>query len=181
MEDTNNMGTWGSLVGVVGGAALGYWAGRSSNCGCGCGGNNCGCGCGCNSNWGYGPGNAAYAAAYTTNSFDEFEAGKTQAKMYAGLDYIGNAVASTRQDISTLTAAMNAQFQRIEDRQFSTLLAENTSLKGELNTARTILPFSNQMTNMNATIHQIDRAFCPGYVRAVPLCNACTTFPVVSA
>ena len=180
-EDTSNIGTWGSLVGVVGGAALGYWAGRSSNCGCGCG-NSCGCGNNWNYGYGFGPGNAAYAAAaYTTNSFDEFEAGKTQAKMYAGLDYIGNAVASTRQDINTLTAAMNAQFQRIEDRQFSTLLAENTSLKGELNTARTVLPITNQMTNMNATIHQIDRAFCPGYVKAVPLCNACTTFPIVSA
>ena len=168
-SSTNSIGTWGALVGVVGGAALGYWAGRSSenNCGCGCN-NNCGCGFnGYASPWG--------AAAFAANGFNEFEAGKTQAKLYAGLDYVGNAVAATRRDIGTLTTAMNAQFQRIEDRQFDMLIAENTALKGELNTSRTILPITNQMTGMNATLNTIDRAFHPGYVSAVPLCNRCNT------
>lgn len=37
--------TWGTALALLGGAAVGYWAGRSNN-GCGCGHNN-GCGCGC--------------------------------------------------------------------------------------------------------------------------------------
>lgn len=166
-EETNSMGTWGTLVGVVGGAALGYWAGRSSYDNCGF---NRGCGCGCGG--GISP---AYGAAFAANGFNEFEAGKTQAKLYAGLDYVGNAVAATRQDISGLTAAMNANFQRIEDRQFDMLLAENTALKGELNTSRALTPITNQITGIGATVHQIDRAFYPGYVASVPLCNRCNT------
>lgn len=165
--DNNSIGTWGALVGVIGGAALGYWAGRSNGpCGFGPG-----FGPGIVPGYGYG---AGIATEYNiNNNFDQFEAGKTQAKIYAGLDYAGQAIAATRQDISGLASQMNANFQRLEDRQFDMMLAENTALKGELNTARTVLPITNQMTCMNSTINQIDRAFMPGYVRSVPLCNSC--------
>lgn len=166
-ENNNSIGTWGALVGVIGGAALGYWAGRSNGpCGFGPG-----FGPGVVPGYGYG---AGLAAEYNiNNNFDQFEAGKTQAKLYAGLDYAGQAIAATRQDIAGLAGQMNANFQRLEDRQFDMMLAENTALKGELNTARTVLPITNQMTGMNSTINQIDRAFMPGYVRSVPLCNSC--------
>ena len=157
-ESNNSIGTWGALVGVVGGAALGYWAGRSSD---GCGWNNHGCGSG------------VAAAAYNANGFNEFQAGKTQAELTAGLNYTAQTNAAIRNDICNLGAQMNANFQRLEDRQFNMLVAENGALKSELNTTRVVAPITNQLVGLNTTVGQIDRAFMPGYVRAVPLCGTC--------
>ena len=92
-ESNNSIGTWGALVGVIGGAALGYWAGRSNGP---CGFGPC-FGPGVVPGYGYG---AGLATEYNiNNNFDQFEAGKTQAKIYAGLDYASQAIAATRQDI----------------------------------------------------------------------------------
>lgn len=170
-DNGNERSAWGTLVGALGGAALGYWAGQSNSCG------NRNCGCGYNGyNYGVGFGYPAYAAsvagtAMISNGFNEFEAGKTQAELTAGLNYTAQTNAAIRRDITDLSAQMNANFQRLEDRQFNMLLAENTNLKSDLNTARTVWPITNQLTGLNGTVDCISRAFMPGYVRSVPLCN----------
>lgn len=161
-EMTNS--NWGSLVGVVGGAALGYWAGRSSNNGP----------FGCNGAWG----GYATAVPFTNGccnangGFNSFEAGKTQAELTAGLNYTGNAIAATRQDIAGLGASMAASFQRLEDRQYQAVLAENSALRGELNTARSLCPIQNELTALTGTVNCMSKAFMPGYVRSVDLCPA---------
>lgn len=162
-EMTNS--NWGSLVGVVGGAALGYWAGRSSN-GYGWNNNNCG-------GFPY-VANAPYIhnGCCTNGGFNSFEAGKTQAELTAGLNYTGQAIAATRQDIAGLGATMNSSFQRLEDRQYQALLAENSALRGELNTARSLCPIQNELTALTGTVNCMARAFMPGYVRSVDLCPA---------
>lgn len=160
-EVTNN-NCWGSLVGVIGGAALGYWAGRSSNNGP----------FGYNGAWG-GYTNAVPVANGYCNAnggFNSFEAGKTQAELTAGLNYTGQAIAATRQDIAGLGASMAASFQRLEDRQYQAVLAENSALRGELNTARSLCPIQNELTALTGTVNCMSRAFMPGYVRSVDLC-----------
>lgn len=155
-DNNNNMGTWGTLVGVVGGAALGYWAGRSSGPDSNC------------------PSfaTAACAAGITNGGFNSFEAGKTQAELTAGLTYTSAGIGAIRGDISGLAAQMNAGFQRIEDRQFQAILSENQALKSELFTSNSLCPIKSELVGVNYALSCLKQNQVSAF-KAVPLCTTC--------
>ena len=165
-EDSNSgMGNWGTLVGVVGGAALGYWAGRSSDNGCGC--NKCGC-------------NGTYMnATYPTcglsyGGFNSFEAGKTQAELTAGLDFTAQGINGVRNGLVDLSQQMSAGFQNILDRQFQMLVAENQSLKNEIFTCNALGPVKAELANIGCTVGCLRQNQVSAF-KSVPLCTTCPT------
>lgn len=181
MESTNhdnNVGTWGTLIGAVGGAAAGYWAGRSSG----------------PYNYGFGYGNAPFVnpgfapIAYPVNvgnhcvdgGFNSFEAGKTQAQLTAGLDYTAQGIAAARNDICNLGSQMNAGFQRIEDRQFQMLVSENQALKSELYTTNALGPVKAELAGIGCAVSCLKSNQVSAF-KAVPLCTTCPTATTTTA
>lgn len=170
-DSSNGMSTWGALVGVVGGAALGYWAGRSSdNCGCG---NKCGCGC--NGNWNNGFAFNGYpTCGLSYGGYNSFEAGKTQAQVTAGLDFTAQGINGVKNDIVTLSDKMSAGFQSIMDRQFQMLVSENQSLRNELYTTNSLNPVKYELANIGCAVSCLKQNQVSAF-KAVPLCTTCPT------
>lgn len=163
MEDSKDgMGTWGALVGVVGGAALGYWAGRSSENG-----------------FGYGRPPVAVAAE-TANGFNGFEAGKTQAELSCGLNYTAQGIGAIRQDLNGLSSQVNAGFQNIMDRQFQQLVAENQSLKSEIFTSNALGPVKTELAGIGCAVGCLQQNQVSAF-KTVPLCTTCPTASTASA
>ena len=158
-SDNNNMGTWGTLVGVVGGAALGYWAGRSSGP--------------YGFNYPFAANNFGFAnCALNNGGFNSFEAGKTQAELTAGLNYTAQGIGAIRSDIGALSGQMSNGFQRIEDRQFQMLVAENQSLKNELYTSSALCPIKTELAGVNCALGCLKQNQVSAF-KAVPLCTTC--------
>lgn len=150
-ENANNSMGWGVGLSAIIGGALGYWAGRSGNDHCG--GRryddvavvNSSCGNGCRTCYQQG-----------------VEAGQT----LAGLDFIGNQVASnanvTREATTQLANQMQTQFAAIQNRfqalnqqKIADLVAENAALRTQnivgLNAAAT----NAQLVSINDKISSI--------------------------
>lgn len=158
MEETSNngMSTWGALVGVVGGAALGYWAGRSNDNNYfnnGCGYNNTICGSG---------------------GYNAFEAGKTQAEVTAGLTYTSGGIQAVRQDLGALASQMYAGFQRQDERQFQMLVAENQALKSDLSLNSSLCPIRTELAGINYALSCLKNNQVSAF-KSVPLCTTCPT------
>ena len=168
MTDTdNNVSNWGTLVGVVGGAALGYWAGRSSdNYRCGVIPAACACNNGCMS--------------MNNGGFNSFEAGKTQAELTAGLNYTAQGIGAIRSDINGLSAQMSNGFQRLEDRQFQLLASENQALKSELFTSNAICPIKTELAGVNYALGCLKQNQVSAF-KSVPLCTTCPTASTTAA
>lgn len=170
-EETNNcnIGTWGTLVGVVGGAALGYWAGRSSAPNGFC----------ANGNMvapiGYAPfgyGGFSNCTDHTANGNTAFAAGEAKAEAQAGLTYISGGIGAIRNDIAGVSAQINSGFQNIMDREYQKLIADNQSLKNELYTTNALMPVNAQLANIGCAVSCLKQNQVSAF-RAVPLCTTC--------
>jgi hypothetical protein len=166
MTEDSGFGNWGTLVGVVGGAALGYWAGRSSDNGCGCS-NRCGCA-------------ATPEYVYNNGGFNSFEAGKTQAELTAGLNYTSQGINGVRNSIVDLSGQMSAGFQNILDRQFQMLVAENQSLKNEIFTCNALGPVKAELANIGCAVGCLRQNQVSAF-KSVPLCTTCPAAATTTA
>lgn len=165
-EETNNnsIGTWGTLVGVVGGAALGYWAGRSS-------GPN---GFAPNGTVAvpYGFGAFSNCTDHTANGNTAFVAGEAKAASEAGLTYISGGIGAIRNDIAGISAQINSGFQNIMDREYQKLIADNQALKNELYTTNALMPVNAQLSNIGCAVSCLKQNQVSAF-KAVPLCTTC--------